>query len=357
MSKALYLRPLGFLYGAAAAIAVGEQHAGMLAGGPIAFSLVEVIEGVPGKASARMIPFADLAASKDQAMAARLALLTGPRAPIAGLTLDRPHVMGVVNVTPDSFSDGGLYDTSDAAIASAAALVAEGADILDIGGESTRPGSDPVDAARETERILPVIKGLRGVKAVLSADTRKASVMRRAAAMGAGILNDVSALTFDPESLEAATASELPVILMHAQGDPKTMQDKPVYADVALEVYDYLDARIAACEAAGIMRERLVADPGIGFGKTLEHNLALLERISLFHGLGVPLLIGVSRKRFIGTLTGVDDPQKRVAGSIGAALGAVAQGVQMLRVHDVAETMQALTLWRVAMQGKPGSAV
>lgn len=357
MSDALYLRPLGFLYGAAATLAARERHAGFLAGGPVAFSLVEIIEGTPGKSSARIIPFADCAASKDEIMAARLDRLAHPRAPIAGMALDRPHIMGVVNVTPDSFSDGGLYDTSDAAVARGAVLMAQGADILDIGGESTRPGSDAVDAAHEADRILPVIKGLRGVKAVLSADTRKASVMRQAAAMGVGILNDVSALTFDPESLDAAASSGLPVILMHAQGDPKTMQDNPVYADVVLEVYDYLDARIAACEEAGITRDRLIADPGIGFGKTLEHNLALLEKVSLFHGLGVPLLIGVSRKRFIGTLTAQDDPQKRVAGSIGAGLGAVAQGVQMLRVHDVAETAQALTLWQAAMLGTPAMGV
>ncbi len=357
MSEGLYFRPLGFLYGAAAKAAVGQGYAALLAGGPVAFSLIEIIEGAPGKAARRIVSVADLAASKEGAAAGRLALMTAPRAPLAGLTLDRPRVMGIVNVTPDSFSDGGLYDATDAAIAHAAALVKQGADILDIGGESTRPGSDPVDAAREVERTLPVIQGLKGVKAVISADTRKSAVMRRAAEMGAGIVNDVSALTHDPDSLDTVAASGLPVILMHALGDPKTMQDSPVYEDVVLEVYDFLDARIAICEAAGIARERLVVDPGIGFGKTLEHNLALLESIALYHSLGAPVLLGVSRKRFIGTLTGEDDPRKRAYGSIGAALSAVAQGVQIHRVHDVGETVRALTLWRAAINGSPEGAV
>ena len=345
MSDSLYLRPLGLLYGAAATAAVEGGHAGWLAGGPVAFSALEVIEGEAGDATRSFSPFAKLAASPEPEITETLDWIVSPRPDIAGLSLDTTRIMGVVNVTPDSFSDGGLYDTSEAAIAHGARLAKDGADILDIGGESTRPGSDPVEAAHEVERIVPVIEGLVGVKAKISADTRKAVVMEKAASAGAHILNDVSALTHDPRSLAVAAKSGLSVILMHAQGDPKTMQDDPTYADVLLDVYDYLEGRIAACEAEGVSRDRLIVDPGIGFGKTLEHNLALLDGLALFHGLGVPLLLGASRKRFIGTLAGEPDASKRVPGSIAGALAGVARGVQIVRVHDVAETRQALVIW------------
>lgn len=278
------------------------------------------------------------------------------RPPIAGLALDRPRIMGIVNVTPDSFSDGGWHATAAAAIAHGVRLVDEGAEILDVGAESTRPGSDAVAVEEELARLLPVIEGLRARTAVpISVDTRKAEVMRRAAAAGAAILNDVSALTYDPASMDAAAASGLPVVLMHALGDPKTMQDDPRYDDVLLDVYDYLEARIAACEAAGIARERLVVDPGIGFGKTVEHNLALMAGLSIFHGLGVPVLLGASRKRFIGAITGQTVAAERVAGSVGAALAAAGQGAQILRVHDVAATRQALDVWLASVTGAVGS--
>jgi dihydropteroate synthase len=357
MTDDSHIRPTGFVYGSAAAGAVDEYAAGWLAGGPVAFSAVEVIEGAPGKARRRFAPWADMASSKDELIGEWLQRLTAPRPDFPGLSLDRPRVMGVVNVTPDSFSDGGLYDTTEAAVAHGATLVKEGATILDVGGESTRPGADPVEARAEEERILPVIEELRGAKAVISADSRKSAVMRKAAESGAGMLNDVSALTHDEDSVAVAAETGLPVVLMHAQGDPRTMQDNPVYDDVVLEVFDFLAGRIAACEAAGIPRARLVADPGIGFGKTLEHNLALLGSLSLFHGLGVALLVGSSRKRFIGTLTGEDDPQRRVSGSIAAVLAAAAQGVQLHRVHDVAETVRALTVWRAAIKGDAGGLV
>ena len=207
--------------------------------------------------------------------------------------------MGIVNVTPDSFSDGGLYDTTEGAIVHAAELAKDGADIVDVGGESTRPGSDAVEEGEELSRVIPVLEGLAGLHAAVSIDTRKASVARAAAKAGAKIFNDVSALTYDHESLAAAAETGLSVILMHAKGEPKTMQDDPRYDDVALEVYDYLAERIEAAEAAGIDRSRIAADPGIGFGKTLAHTLTLLANLSLLHGLGVPLLVGASRKRFI----------------------------------------------------------
>jgi dihydropteroate synthase len=267
------------------------------------------------------------------------------RAPLAGLKLDSPRIMGVVNVTPDSFSDGGLHATADAAIAHGRLLAGDGADILDIGGESTRPGSDAVDTQEEAARIVPVIEGLKSAGAILCVDTRKNVIMSQGAAAGAQMLNDVSALTYDPGSLNAAAKSGLPVVLMHAQGDPKTMQDSPAYDDVVLEVFDYLADRIAACGRAGIERRHLIADVGIGFGKTLEHNLELLRSLSLFHALGVAVVLGASRKRFIGTLADEPDARARAPGSIAAALCGVAQGVQIVRVHDVAATRQALTIW------------
>lgn len=278
--------------------------------------------------------------------------IQAPRAPIAGLTLERPRLMGIVNVTPDSFSDGGRYATVQAAIDHGLRLVEEGADILDIGGESTRPGSDAVPLDEELKRVLPVIEGLRArTRAVISIDTRKAEVMRRAVQAGADMLNDVSALSHDPEALETAAASGLPVVLMHAQGDPKTMQDAPRYDDVVLDVFDYLHERIAACVNAGIAKTRIIADPGIGFGKLMHHNLAVMAKLSIYHGLGVPILLGASRKRTIGQLSNVPKAADRAPGSIAAALAGVAQGVQIVRVHDVAESRQALTVWQAMITG------
>jgi dihydropteroate synthase len=291
-------------------------------------------------------------AGADGALAALLERIEAPRPPLAGLTLDRPRLMGIVNVTPDSFSDGGAFSSAQAAIDHALRLEAEGAEILDIGGESTRPGSDGVSVEEELRRVLPVIEGLAGrTKALISIDTRKAEVMRRALAAGAHIINDVAALTYEPACMEVAAASDAPIVLMHAQGDPRTMQAAPYYDDCLLDVCDWLAARIAACEAAGISRSRLVIDPGIGFGKNLAHNLELLAGLTLLHGLGVPLLLGASRKSFIGMLTGVKTARKRVPGSIAAALQGAAQGVQILRVHDVTETWQALTVWEAMQRG------
>jgi dihydropteroate synthase len=243
--------------------------------------------------------------------------------------------MGIVNTTPDSFSDGGMLGSAQDAIDHGLRLAEEGADILDIGGESTRPGADPVSLEEELGRVIPVIEGLRAkTETLISIDTRKAEVMCHAAAAGADILNDVSALTSDPQSLAVAAETGLPVILMHAQGNPKTMNDDPQYADVVLDVFDFLEKRIAACEAAGIHRSKLVADPGIGFGKHLHHNVAVMSALSLYHALGVPVLIGASRKKLIDRICDVPNPKDRVPGSLAAALAGAAQGVQIIRVHD-----------------------
>jgi dihydropteroate synthase len=278
--------------------------------------------------------------------------LIGLRPEYAGLAMDRTRIMGIVNVTPDSFSDGGSYANAQAAIDHGLRLADEGADILDIGGESTRPGSDAVPLDEELARVMPVLEGLRAkTKARISIDTRKSEVMRRAAAAGADILNDVSALTHDPKALETAAETGLPIMLMHAQGDPKTMNDTPHYSDVVLDVFDFLEMRITACVAAGIPKSKIVADPGIGFGKHLHHNVAVLASMAIYHGLGVPILLGASRKKLIGQLCNVDDAKARVPGSIAAALTSVAQGVQIVRVHDVAATRQAICVWQAAMRG------
>ena len=314
------------------------------------FAAAELVEREGARVSRRVVGASELMAAAGAEERALLQRLRRPRAPLAGVVLDRPRLMGVVNVTPDSFSDGGRHATTDAAVAHALQLEAEGADILDIGGELTRPGSDPVDLEAECRRVLPVIAALaKKSRARISVDTRKPEVMRRAALEGAHMINDVSALTHDPRSLEVVAALALPVALMHAQGDPRTMQDNPTYDDVVLDVYDFLDERIAACERAGIPRARLVVDPGIGFGKTLAHNMELLGSLAIFHGLGCGLMLGASRKSFIGHLTGAGAAD-RLPGSLAAALLGAAQGVQLLRVHDVAATRQALAVWDGALR-------
>jgi dihydropteroate synthase len=265
--------------------------------------------------------------------------------------MDRPRIMAILNVTPDSFSDGGRFLAPKAALAQAAAL-ADAADILDIGGESTRPGAQPVPEAEEIARTAPLIAALRagGLERPVSIDTRKAVVAAAALDAGATVVNDVAALTFDPALAPLVAARRVPVILMHHRGSPETMQHDPRYDDVLLDVYDWLAHRVRAAEAAGIARACLAVDPGIGFGKTQAHNLALIRGLSLFHGLGLPILLGASRKRFIGTIGGAGDAAARMPGSVAVALAGVAQGVQMLRVHDAAETRQALRLWQ-AVQG------
>ena len=278
--------------------------------------------------------------------------LSSPRS-FGGLTMDRPRIMGILNVTPDSFSDGGLFLRPEAAVMQARVMAA-GADIIDIGGESTRPGAAEVLATDEISRTAPVIAALRagGLEMPLSIDTRKAVVARAALAGGADWVNDVSALGFDPDMADLVAQSGCPVVLMHSVATPATMQDDPHYDNVLLDVFDVLRGRVAMAEAAGIARDRIAVDPGIGFGKTLAHNLTLLARLSLFHDLGLPVLLGASRKRFIGTLADESDAARRMPGSLAVALGGVAQGVQMIRVHDVAETRQALSLWQAVNKGQ-----
>ncbi|MTD99160.1 dihydropteroate synthase [Paracoccus sp. YIM 132242] len=314
----LYYRPIPVAHG---------RHA--LAGGWTRFSQVEILER---GAAARV---------SDDIPADVLGRLTAPRPALAGLSLDRPRVMGIVNATPDSFSDGGAYDP----VRHGQQLVQDGTDLLDIGGESTRPGAAEVPVADEIARIVPAIRALSG-SAPVSVDTRKAPVAQAALEAGAAMVNDVSGFDFDPALAPLVAERQVPVCLMHAQGLPATMQDDPRYDDVLLDVYDALDARIRRAEAAGIPRARIVVDPGIGFGKTQAHNLAILRRISLYHGLGCAILLGVSRKRFIGTIGGADNPADRAPGTLALTLAAVAQGVQVHRVHDVRGLVQGLRLWQ-----------
>lgn len=309
----------------------------VLAGGPLWFTEALCLPrgGTPHRVAAKDIP-ADV-----------LDRLTAPRAPIAGLPLDRPHLMGILNVTPDSFSDGGRHAEADPAIAAARAMVEAGVSLIDIGGESTRPGAQVVPVEDEIARVLPVVKALQGVTdAVISVDTRKTAVARAALEVGAHLINDVSGFTYDPDLAPLCAEREAPVCVMHSQGDPETMQNNPSYDSVLHDVFDALNERVTALEAAGIPRSRILVDPGIGFGKTLDHNLTLLREIAVFHGLGCGILLGVSRKGFIGKIGEEPRADARAPGSIAVGLAALGQGVQFLRVHDVADTAQALRLWQ-----------
>lgn len=330
-----YFRPI--------AIRAGDRPEGALplAGGWLWFSHVEVLTR---GAAPRRVAVGDLPAEvRDR--------LSAPRPAFGGVAMDRPSVMGILNVTPDSFSDGGRFVGADAALAQARAMAA-GADVLDIGGESTRPGAAEVEVAEEIARTAPVIAELASLGVPISIDTRKAAVAQAALAAGAGIVNDVAAMGFDAAMAGVVARAGVPVILMHSIKTPATMQIDPVYDDVLLDVYDFLAGRVRMAEAAGIARDRIMVDPGIGFGKTVAHNLTLVRGLSLFHDLGVPVLLGVSRKKFIGTIGGEAVADRRMPGSVAVALAGVAQGAQMLRVHDVAETRQALRLWMAVNGGQ-----
>ena len=267
---------------------------------------------------------------------------------------ERTLVMGIVNVTPDSFSDGGRFEDASVAVRHGLQLLAEGADLLDVGGESTRPGAGPVEPEEEAARVLPVVEGLRreAPESIVSVDTRKASVAERALAAGADVVNDVSAGA-DPAMFPLVAATGAGIVLMHMRGEPASMQDDPRYGDVVAEVRGFLAERVEAATGAGIGRDRLAIDPGIGFGKDLGHNLELLRAIGAFREVGVPVLVGVSRKRFIGELSGVEDPAGRVEGSVAAAVWCATQGVDVVRVHDVTPTVRALRVADAIGRGRP----
>ena len=355
-SARFWLRPQAVFSGSGAEAAVADARALPLAGGVfgLAFAQVEIVTRDAAAESGMIGAVASLDCAKRWAaplgFSARhqgqLHALTAPREAWAGLDFSRPRIMGILNVTPDSFSDGGDHPSASTAIASGKAMLEAGADILDIGGESTRPGSRPLDPADEIRRIEPVIRELANAGALISVDTRHAVTMRAALAAGARIINDVSALSGDPDSLSVAIRSQAPVVLMHMLGDPRNMQDDPTYACAPLDILDYLQGRIEACIAAGLPRTRIMVDPGIGFGKRLRHNLQVMSRLSLLHLTGCPILLGASRKSFISSTVDRGIPAKaRLPGSLAAAFAALDQGVQVLRVHDVAETWQAAEVW------------
>ncbi len=353
LAQRLYLGPAGTLAGSAAAAAVASGRGWGLAGGPLAFAMCRLWLREGERVFESVAPFPEVlewSEAEGEAMAVHvgrlLRALAANRPRFAGLDLDRPRIMGIVNVTPDSFSDGGKFFAAADAVAHGVALLEAGADILDVGGESTRPGSAPVGPEEEMRRILPVVRALAEKGAVISVDTRHAAVMGASVEAGAAIINDITALTDDENALAVAAASGAAIVLMHMQGEPGTMQAAPAYRFAPLDVYDYLANRLAACRAAGISADRLCVDPGIGFGKTVEHNRQVMARLGLYHSLGVPVLLGVSRKSFIGRMSGGAVADRRLSGSLAAALAGIEQGVQILRVHDVAETVQAVTIWQ-----------
>lgn len=340
----LHLRPIQFVD----TPVDRDGEVARLAGGMLWFSAYEVIED----GRRRTVPVAELGPLlRDERAASLHAAITAPRAPLVlgerTLRFDQPLVAGILNVTPDSFSDGGAVHDDPAAAASAGVAMAEaGAALIDVGGESTRPGAATVWEGDEIARVVPVIERLARSGTLVSIDTRKAGVMEAALAAGAAIVNDVAALLWDDRALEVVAKAGCPVVLMHSPDPAKGGHGGVGYHDVLVEVFDWLEERIAAVVAGGVDRARIIVDPGIGFGKSLSDNLALINGLALLHGLGCPILLGASRKRLIGALSNEAPARERLGGSIALAMAGVAAGVQLLRVHDVAETAQAVRVWR-----------
>jgi len=345
------LRPCGIVFGADAC----AENVLNLAGGPAGFSNLEIfLVGKNRLSICRAAPdaAADWAARHGltEQFEAALSRLTEPRAPFAGIPLDRPCIMGIVNITPDSFFAGSRVAVAAAADV-ARRMIEDGADIIDIGGESTRPGSEPTPVQEELDRVLPVLEKLKGCGAAISVDTRRAVVMRAAIAVGVSIINDVTALSDDGAVDVIAQNPDVSVVLMHAQGAPKTMQDNPHYDHAPYEIFRYLAGRAALCEAAKISRDHIAIDPGFGFGKTVDHNLQILESLALFHGARCAVLAGLSRKAFLGALSDGASAEDRLPATIAASVAAHLQGVQIHRVHDVKPVKQALLLNDWLMRG------
>lgn len=346
MSQRIYLRPTGFLdapFG-------HDGKVARLAGGLNWFAAVELI----GDGGEELVSVAELEArlpELDEAARAAWANIIAPRAALSlgqrTVRLDQPQVVGILNATPDSFSDGGQFADAEDAIQAGHDMAAAGAAIVDVGGESTRPGAMTVWEGDEAARVEPVVRRLAAGGVAVSIDSRKASVMEVALGAGAALVNDVSALTWDPGAAAVVACAGCPVVLMHHKGDPTNMQDDPRYdRPVLLEVHDWLAERIAAAEAAGIDRSRIIVDPGFGFGKTVQHNLQIMNGLAMLHGLGCPIMLGASRKRTIGALSNEAPADQRLAGSLALVIKAAEQGAQLIRVHDVPETLQALRVWR-----------
>ena len=329
--------PVGLLDGTGAKLAIENGKAQPLAGGTVAFTHCEVLDLNTDRSDSVILPSTQ--------MPADLTLMTSQRQSFASHNLSKPLIMGVINVTPDSFSDGGDYAKQSDAINHVFNLVEAGADIIDIGGVSTRPGSSGVGIGEECARILPVIKAAVDAGVTVSVDSSRGETLRAAMGEGASIVNDVTALTGDPGAMAAVADTNASVVLMHMQGTPKTMQSRPSYRLASYDVFHWLKSRVDACLEAGIALHRIAVDPGIGFGKTDLHNMELLDRVGVFHGLGCAVMIGVSRKSFIGRIANVETPKARLPGTLAATAIALSRGVQIHRVHDVAAVRQAFAIW------------
>lgn len=348
-----YLRPTGF-------VESPQRHDGeslRLAGTMIWFSQIEYIQRDATSTQRRLVSVsgwdaftASLSDTDRERCALLLENIAAPRAALQmgarTIRLDQPHVMGIINATPDSFSDGGKIFDADVAADAAFKMSSAGAAIIDVGGESTRPGAALIWEGEELGRVEPLIRKLAGAGTAISIDTRKASVMEGAIKAGATMINDISALLYDDRALEVAQASNVPVVLMHAPSQSSDPHKDGVYDDVVCDVFDWLEQRVLVVEAAGISRDRILVDPGIGFGKSLSENLSIINNLSMYHALGCTILFGASRKRLIGALSNEAAADERLGGSIFLAMKAVEQGAQIVRVHDAAETVQAIQVWR-----------
>ena len=346
----IYLRPTGF-------IESPQRHDGAtarLAGTMLWFSQIEFIHAGEGRRLVSVMDWEQFVATlpPEQQVRARelLSSITSPRSALQmgarTIRLDQPQVMGIINMTPDSFSDGGKNADVDGAAEAAFAMTSAGAALIDVGGESTRPGAPLIWEGDEIARVQPLIQRLSASGTAISIDTRKAAVMDAAVAAGASMINDISALLYDDRALEVTKALDVPVVLMHAPSQGSDPHKGGDYDDVVLDVFDWLDARVAAVEAAGISRDKILVDPGIGFGKSLADNLAIINNLSIYHGIGCPILFGASRKRMIGALSNEASVEQRLGGSIFLAMKAVEQGAHIVRVHDAVETVQAVQVWR-----------
>jgi dihydropteroate synthase len=357
LERRLYVLPAGVVGGEAAAAAVIAGQGWPIADGLLAFTAVGLLSREAAGASLAVLPFTEaISWAEDEGLVTArhvsglIHRIGGARKPWGGLELDRPRVMGIVNVTPDSFSDGGEAYEPEAAIVRGVAMAEAGAAVIDVGGESTRPGSETVSDEEEQRRVVPVVRALAERNITVSIDTRHARVMAAALEAGARMVNDVTALA-DPEALALVARTGAAVCLMHMQGEPKTMQAAPSYACAPLDVYDMLADRVAACVAAGIPRQNICVDPGIGFGKTMRHNAEVLGALALYHGLGCPLLLGVSRKSFVAQMSRGEPARERLPGTLAAELSGLDAGAHLLRVHDVAETLQAMRVWQAIRCG------
>ena len=348
-----YLRPTGF-------IESPQQHDGAsarLAGGMLWFTQIEVIDKTGAATTRELVDLrgwdsfvGGMPTDKQSRCNLLYGRMTSPRALLTmgerTIRLDQPQVMGIINMTPDSFSDGGKNPDIEAAASAAIAMSSAGAAIIDVGGESTRPGAPLVWEGDEIKRVEPLIQRLASAGTAVSIDTRKAAVMQAAIAAGVGMINDISALLFDDRGVEVAKAKGVPVVLMHAPSQSSDPHKGGDYGDVVTDVFDWLEARVDAVEAAGIPREKILVDPGIGFGKSLAENLSIINNLAIYHGLGCAILFGASRKRMIGALSNEAPVEARLGGSVFLAMKAVEQGAHILRVHDVLETVQAVQVWR-----------